>query len=190
MQSGGGSLESSAACAKIRQSRRTRSISRKSQPTLGRCLWRRNVARIACCCGWKTPNIRADGRDHERVAKATQGSTTEFGQRTFQAHRPWRNSERMLDELATARGDTHGSVDGDASSVRIMTTRNSKGLEAECVFVIGLEEGAFPADERGSPQFEEDARLFFVSMNLSKERIVFISCSGPIGWKHLPIGLL
>ena len=96
------------------------------------------------------------------LAKATQGSTTEFGQRTFQALRPWRNSERMLEELATARGDTHGSVDGDASSVRIMTMRNSKGLEAECVFVIGLEEGAFPADERGSPQFEEDARLFSI----------------------------
>jgi superfamily I DNA/RNA helicase len=105
------------------------------------------------------------------LAIATQGTPTKFGQRTFQALRPWRNSERMLEELAASRGDTHSSMDGDASSVRIMTVRNSKGLEAESVFVVGLEEGAFPAKGRDSPQFEEDARLFFVSMTRAKREL-------------------
>jgi DNA helicase-2/ATP-dependent DNA helicase PcrA len=49
--------------------------------------------------------------------------------------------------------------------------RNSKGLEAETVFVIGLEEGAFPVSARDSPQFEEDARLFFVSITRAKKEL-------------------
>jgi superfamily I DNA/RNA helicase len=104
------------------------------------------------------------------LVNATSGTPTEFGQRTFDALRPWVSSERMLDELATSRDEPHSS-DGDAGLVRIMTMRNSKGLEAETVFVIGLEEGAFPADERGNPQFEEDARLFYVSMTRAKKEL-------------------
>ena len=35
--------------------------------------------------------------------------------------------------------DAYGPRDGDAKLARIMTMRKSKGLEAETVFVIGLE---------------------------------------------------
>lgn len=100
----------------------------------------------------------------DELAQAVDGSPTELGQRTFEALKPWPSSVRMLDELATSRADAHGSRDGDANLVRIMTMRNSKGLEAESVFVIGLEEGAFPSSKIDDDRFEEDARLFYVSM--------------------------
>ncbi len=105
------------------------------------------------------------------LAQATAGSPTELGQCTFEALKPWPNSKRMLDELATSHADAHGSREGDANFVRIMTMRNSKGLEAETVFVIGLEEGAFPSSDRGTDQFEEDARLFYVSMTRAKKEL-------------------
>jgi len=107
----------------------------------------------------------------DELALATAGSPTELGQRTFEALKPWPNSKRMLDELATSRADAHGPREGDANFVRIMTMRNSKGLEAETVFVIGLEEGAFPSSDRGTDQFEEDARLFYVSMTRAKKEL-------------------
>ena len=52
-----------------------------------------------------------------------------------------------------------------------MTMRNAKGLEAETVFVIGLEEGAFPSSDHGTDEFEEEARLFYVSMTRAKKEL-------------------
>ena len=105
------------------------------------------------------------------LAKATEGTLTELGQRTFEVLKPWPNSMRMLDELATSHAETQGSREGDANFVRIMTMRNSKGLEAETVFVVGLEEGAFPSSDSGTDQFKEDARLFYVSMTRAKKEL-------------------
>ncbi len=92
------------------------------------------------------------------LAQATSGTPTELGKRTFESLRPWSSSERMLGELATLPTDAHGPRDGDANLARIMTMRNSKGLEAETVFVVGLEEGAFPTGEHGNPDQGEDHR--------------------------------
>ena len=105
----------------------------------------------------------------DELAQATLGSPSEFGQRTFKALKPWPNSKALLEELAASNVDGRGLGDGDANLVRIMTMRNAKGLEAETVFVIGLEEGAFPNSDRGTIKFEEDARLFYVSMTRAKE---------------------
>ena len=107
----------------------------------------------------------------DQLAQATSGSLSEFGQRTFEALKPWPNSRAFLEELATSNFDERGTGDGDANLVRIMTMRNAKGLEAETVFVIGLEEGAFPSADRGTSEFEEDARLFYVSMTRAKENL-------------------
>ena len=114
-----------------------------------------------------------DGLDKltNEIAQATAGSPTELGQRTFEALKPWPNSRLMLDELATSYFDAHGPREGDANLVRIMTMRNAKGLEAETVFVIGLEEGAFPSSDHGTNEFEEDARLFYVSMTRAKKEL-------------------
>ena len=94
---------------------------------------------------WAALNEFADN-----LARATEGSTIDLAQRTFETLKPWRNSARMLDELSTSRADMYGLREGDANLVRIMTMRNSKGLEAETVFVIGLEEGAFPSSDHGT----------------------------------------
>ena len=107
----------------------------------------------------------------EDLAQATAGTPTELGQRIFEALKPWSNSKRMLHELAALPADAQGPRDGDANLVRIMTMRNSKGLQAETVFVVGLEEGAFPGSEPGTDKFTEDARLFYVSMTRAEKEL-------------------
>lgn len=107
----------------------------------------------------------------DELAQATTGSPTELGQRTFEVLKPWSNSTRMLDELATSHADTQRPTGGDANLVRIMTMRNAKGLEAETVFVIALEEGAFPSSDHCTDEFEEDARLFYISMTRAKKEL-------------------
>ncbi len=107
----------------------------------------------------------------EDLAQATAGSPTDLAQRAFEALKPWASSERMLDELAALPTDAYGPRDGDANLARIMTMRKSKGLEAKTVFVIGLEEGVFPDSEQGTDKFEEDARLFYVSMTRAEKEL-------------------
>lgn len=105
------------------------------------------------------------------LALSTEGSPLELAQTTFEPLKPWANSRGMLDELAALPADNLASGDGDAPKVRIMTMRLSKGLEAETVIVIGLEKGAFPGNDDGSPGFEEEARLFYVSMTRAKKEL-------------------
>ncbi len=105
------------------------------------------------------------------LTQATSSTPTDLAYRTFEALKPWLSSTRMLDELADLPADFSGSQGGDASLVRIMTMRNSKGLQARTVFVIGLEEGAFPSGKGDSPEFQEEARLFYVSMTRAEEEL-------------------
>ena len=105
------------------------------------------------------------------LGKGTSGTPTDLANRTFSVLRPWSSTERMLSALATPSRDSQQSQDGDSRVVRIMTMRNSKGLEARTVFVIGLEEGVFPSHDPGTPEFEEEARLFYVSMTRAKNAL-------------------
>lgn len=55
----------------------------------------------------------------------------------------------------------------------LMTIHTSKGLEQNCVFVTGLEEGLFPSSRSiADPQsLEEERRLMYVAMTRAKEKL-------------------
>lgn len=61
------------------------------------------------------------------------------------------------------------------TKVSLTTAHSSKGLEYKCVFVIGAEAGIFPSRMvKNEEEFEEERRLFYVSMTRAKE-LLFIS---------------
>ena len=63
------------------------------------------------------------------------------------------------------------------NSVKLMTVHASKGLEFDCVFISGLEEGLFPheGDEGASQEeVEEERRLFYVALTRARKK-VFLS---------------
>ena len=68
--------------------------------------------------------------------------------------------------------------DNSADKVTIMTLHGAKGLEFDCVFLPGWEEGLFPSqrsmDENGLKGLEEERRLAYVGITRARER-VFIS---------------
>jgi len=107
----------------------------------------------------------------DELEQATSGTPTDLAKHTFIALKPWSSADRMLKVLATLLSDYQQSQDGDSRVVRIMTMRNSKGLEARTVFVVGLDEGVFPSSVQGTSEFEEEARLFYVSMMRAKESL-------------------
>lgn len=72
--------------------------------------------------------------------------------------------------------DQDGEKEGDANKVTLMTIHASKGLEFANVFITGLEEELFPAQQSVTTPsaLEEERRLFYVALTRAKRRI-FIS---------------
>ncbi|OGU55868.1 MAG: hypothetical protein A2V66_18035 [Ignavibacteria bacterium RBG_13_36_8] len=81
---------------------------------------------------------------------------------------PWGKSSDMFQEISTWIDEIKGRGVAGQGTVRIMSMRLAKGLEADYVFVVGLEENVFPRQESTTTKLSEASRLFFVSMTRAK----------------------
>lgn len=72
--------------------------------------------------------------------------------------------------------DQDGDKEGDTNKVTLMTIHAAKGLEFSNVFLTGLEEELFPAQQSAATPaaLEEERRLFYVALTRAEKRI-FIS---------------
>jgi DNA helicase-2/ATP-dependent DNA helicase PcrA len=68
-------------------------------------------------------------------------------------------------------------LDGDESSMVLMTLHSAKGLEFPVVFLLGFEDGVFPhLRSLGEPeQLEEERRLAYVGITRARERLYVTS---------------
>lgn len=72
-----------------------------------------------------------------------------------------------------------GSEDEESGEkVSLMTVHSSKGLEFDCLFVIGMEENSFPSfmSSQNHDDLEEERRLFYVALTRAKKEL-FITCA-------------
>jgi DNA helicase-2/ATP-dependent DNA helicase PcrA len=77
----------------------------------------------------------------------------------------------FLTHAALESGDNQAQAGQDA--VQLMTVHAAKGLEFDCVFVTGLEEGLFPS-ERSMADYEgleEERRLMYVAITRARQRL-------------------
>jgi DNA helicase-2/ATP-dependent DNA helicase PcrA len=81
-----------------------------------------------------------------------------------------------LAHAALEAGDNQAQAGQDA--VQMMTVHSSKGLEFDCVFISGLEEGLFPHENAMSDRegLEEERRLMYVAITRARKRL-YLSCS-------------
>ncbi len=77
----------------------------------------------------------------------------------------------FLTHAALEAGDNQAQSGQDA--VQLMTVHASKGLEFDCVFISGLEEGLFPHENSMSDRdgLEEERRLMYVAMTRARDRL-------------------
>jgi len=77
----------------------------------------------------------------------------------------------FLTHAALESGDNQAQAGQDA--VQLMTVHSSKGLEFDCVFITGLEEGLFPHENSMSdPEgLEEERRLMYVAITRARKRL-------------------
>ncbi len=77
----------------------------------------------------------------------------------------------FLTHAALEAGDNQAQAGQDA--VQLMTVHASKGLEFDCVFIGGLEEGLFPHENAMSERagLEEERRLMYVAITRARKRL-------------------
>ncbi|MHB1249254.1 MAG: 3'-5' exonuclease, partial [Polaromonas sp.] len=77
----------------------------------------------------------------------------------------------FLTHAALESGDNQAQAGQDA--VQLMTVHSSKGLEFDCVFISGLEDGLFPHENSMSDQggLEEERRLMYVAITRARQRL-------------------
>ena len=77
----------------------------------------------------------------------------------------------FLTHAALESGDNQAQAGQDA--VQLMTVHSAKGLEFDCVFITGLEEGLFPHENSMSEQegLEEERRLMYVAITRARKRL-------------------
>ncbi|MEO0328625.1 MAG: UvrD-helicase domain-containing protein [Pseudomonadota bacterium] len=136
-----------------------------------------------------------DSMPHTELAEMIleESGYTEMWQNDRSAEAPGRLDNlkeliRSMDEFENLPGflehvslvmDTDSNAELDA--VSLMTLHSAKGLEFDCVFLPGWEEGLFPhqrsLDEGGRSGLEEERRLAYVGITRAKERcyIWFVS---------------
>ncbi|HYP69635.1 MAG TPA: 3'-5' exonuclease, partial [Variovorax sp.] len=77
----------------------------------------------------------------------------------------------FLTHAALEAGDNQAQAGQDA--VQLMTVHAAKGLEFDCVFITGLEDGIFPHENSMSDResLEEERRLMYVAITRARKRL-------------------
>jgi DNA helicase II / ATP-dependent DNA helicase PcrA len=77
----------------------------------------------------------------------------------------------FLTHAALESGDNQAQAGQDA--IQLMTVHSSKGLEFDCVFIGGMEEGLFPHENSMNERdgLEEERRLMYVAITRARKRL-------------------
>ena len=109
------------------------------------------------CAEFESCGVKEVGRFLELVGRALE---------------PWKTRQALIREvdgwLRAAESQYWDAASGPP--VRVMTLQGAKGLEADVVCLIGLEEGALPRNTEPD-DLAEQSRLAFVSMTRAKEEL-------------------
>lgn len=82
-------------------------------------------------------------------------------------------SEYSQHEKDLSKKSDEKSNETNNYSVKLMTLHQAKGLEFDCVFIVGLEEGLLPHAKSVEDQFslEEERRLYYVGITRAKKKL-------------------
>jgi len=85
---------------------------------------------------------------------------------------PWRKSQSFLDEVDSwVQTAKRTDSTGQSSSVQLMTWQSAKGLGANVVCIVGVEEGTLPKGKGEVINIAEESRKFLVSLTRASEEV-------------------
>jgi len=110
--------------------------------------------------------------EHLQIHKS-QGDPAGFASEIVKTLVPWRKSQSFLDEVDSwVQSASRTDSIGQSSSVQLMTCQSAKGLGANVVCIIGVEEGTMPTKRKGKViNIAEESRKFLVSLTRASEEV-------------------
>ena len=111
-------------------------------------------------------------RDHVVTLQEAYGSDIDvFLQAIGRIMKPWKKPDELAMEIRSWMGEITARSGGGEGVARVLTMRMAKGLEADHVFIVGLEEDVFPNLRWSGDALLESARLFYVSMTRARTQL-------------------
>lgn len=105
---------------------------------------------------------------HESYKDCMGNRRGEFAERLALACGGWIQPKNLATDLLAVKEEITGGLPPGFSSVQLMTLRKAKGLEADVVVMVGLEDDIIPG---AASDVEEQARLFYVGMTRAKDKL-------------------
>ena len=123
--------------------------------------------------GWVTTSSRDSEERDRRLGAVSElvRMTESFGISAGEDRPPL---SCFLEEIALAQQEP--GTAGEGGAVALMTIHQSKGLEFDQVFVVGLEDQLLPVRGKSPTDIEEERRLFYVAMTRARLRLHITWC--------------
>jgi len=102
-------------------------------------------------------------------------NTTDFISAIMNKLKVWKNITSFSDEINSVIEEIRNiTVSGGEPAVRILTMKKAKGLQADYVFVVGIENNILPRQNANQLEKREDCRLLYVSMTRAKKELYLL----------------
>ena len=104
-----------------------------------------------------------------------KSDTSSFISEAIKKLKIWRDIPSFSKELDSALEEIKGqAVPSGVGNVRILTMKKAKGLQADYVFIVGLENNILPRENASIADKAEDSRLLYVSMTRAKKELYLL----------------
>lgn len=105
------------------------------------------------------------------LQKAHEAGIDSFLEAVGKVLKPWGDPGELAREIKSYIEEMAGRRSAGEGIVRILTMRMAKGLEADHVIIVGLEDEVLPGQKVTGEELAERARLLYVSMTRAKVRL-------------------
>ena len=118
-----------------------------------------------------TSSVRTDGAGLNEANFSASAASDAVLDAEFATGETMSPLNAFLTHAALEAGDNQAQAGQDA--IQLMTVHASKGLEFDCVFIGGMEEGLFPHENslNDAGGLEEERRLMYVAITRARKRL-------------------
>ncbi|MBO4394232.1 MAG: UvrD-helicase domain-containing protein, partial [Spirochaetales bacterium] len=132
--------------------------------------------------------IRRDNEERLKVNKRTENIEQLVNMLSMDEFSDGQEGINRFLELASLEASALGEEEGHAEDgVTLITMHNTKGLEYERVYMVGMENEIFPGrlDERTEEDIEEERRICYVAMTRAKRELCLFCASSRLRWGQM-----
>lgn len=105
----------------------------------------------------------------------SEGNISDFLPKIIEKLKVWQGISVFAKEVSSLIEEVESlCMAGGDCNVRILTMRKAKGLQADYVFIVGLENNILPREGADAERKSEDSRLLYVSMTRAVEELYLL----------------